>query len=68
MKQHGYPFRNESAKLVEVIEVHSCWGDGTEGDPNRNVTLYFSKEGYLLAVNDIQHPHERMLHDRSTGM
>lgn len=64
----GKPFRDDSAKIMEVIEVQSCWGSGTKEDPCRTVYLYFSKIGTLLAINDSQQPHERMMFERQRGM
>lgn len=43
-----------SARVVEVIEVRGCVGKGTEENPNRIITEYWSKDGNLLAVNDPQ--------------
>lgn len=43
---------NKSARLIEVIAVQACTGEGTEQNPNRIITEYWSKEGTLLAVND----------------
>lgn len=41
-----------SAKSRTVIEVQSAYGKGTEADPSRIVTEYWSMEGELLARND----------------
>lgn len=41
-----------TAQLVEVIKVTACIGKGTEEDPNRIITEYWSKDGRLLAVSD----------------
>ena len=41
-----------SAKSRTVIEVQSAYGKGTEADPVRIVTEYWSMEGELLARND----------------
>lgn len=41
-----------SAKSRTVIEVQSAYGKGTEDDPSRIVTEYWSMEGELLARND----------------
>lgn len=46
---------SRSARLVEVIEVRTCVGKGTEENPKRIVTEYWSKEGKLLAVSDPQY-------------
>jgi multidrug resistance efflux pump len=44
-----------SARLIQVIETHLlCLGEGTEGDPIRRVTQYWSIEGELLAKVDPQ--------------
>lgn len=42
----------KSARIVHVIEIETIVGKGTERDPNRIVTEYWSTEGQLLAVND----------------
>ena len=41
-----------SAKSRTVIEAQSVYGKGTEADPSRIVTEYWSMEGELLARND----------------
>lgn len=41
-----------SARIVHVIAVESVVGSGTERDPNRIITEFWSTEGKLLAVND----------------
>ena len=43
---------SRSAKLIQVIAVETVAGSGTERDPNRIVTEYWSLEGELLAVQD----------------
>ena len=40
------------ARLLEVIEVISNRGSGTEEDPYRKVVQYWSKAGELLAESD----------------
>lgn len=45
-------FKSQSARLVEVIEVKTAKGEGTDKDPMRIITEYWSKDGKLLAVND----------------
>lgn len=40
------------AKIVEVIEVRSCRGKGTDHDPARTVTQYFDRAGKWLAESD----------------
>lgn len=44
--------KSRSARLIEVIEVITSTGKGTENDPNRFVTEYWAKDGELLAVCD----------------
>lgn len=44
--------KSRSVQLVEVIEVKTSAGKGTENDPIRIITEYWSKDGVLLAVND----------------
>ena len=51
-KETAGSFRIGSAKVIEVIETISTVGSGTEADPNRFVTKYWSLDGELLAVND----------------
>jgi len=41
-----------SGKSRTVIEILSVYGEGTEADPSRIVTEYWSMEGELLARND----------------
>lgn len=41
-----------SARIVHVIAVETVVGKGTERDPNRIITEYWSTEGKLLAVSD----------------
>lgn len=41
-----------TARVVELIFVPAFRGDGSEGDPERMINLYFSKEGELLACYD----------------
>ena len=43
---------SKSARLIEVIAVQACVGKGTEQNPNRVITEYWSKEGILLAISD----------------
>ena len=45
---------NRSARMVNVIELRVCVGKGTEENPNRVVTEYWSKDGKLLVVSDPQ--------------
>ena len=44
--------RIPSAKVTEVIELHSVTGDGTEADPVRRVVYYFDLNGNFLAKFD----------------
>ncbi|KKL57922.1 hypothetical protein LCGC14_2230580 [marine sediment metagenome] len=44
------------AKLVQVIQVETLRGAGTEDDVARLVTQYWSKDGVLLAENDPNYP------------
>lgn len=39
-------------QVVEVFYVFAQRGNGTPGDPHRNVHLYYSKQGDLLACYD----------------
>jgi hypothetical protein len=41
-----------SAKLIQVIEVSTTRGTGTQLDPVRTVTQYWSTDGELLAERD----------------
>ena len=41
-----------SAKVIKVIEVVMRAGKGTEEDPNRLATQYWSLDGKLLATVD----------------
>ncbi len=41
-----------SAQVISVIRTESKAGAGTEEDPNRIVTQYWSTDGKLLAVHD----------------
>lgn len=44
--------RNEKAEVVEVIVVKTTAGSGTEEDPYRFVSEFWSKDGKLLAIAD----------------
>ena len=44
--------KSRSVQLVEVVEVKTAAGKGTEDNPCRIVTEYWSKDGVLLAVSD----------------
>lgn len=41
-----------SVKVISVIEVKAKRGLGIEGDPVREITQYWDKEGNLLAERD----------------
>lgn len=41
-----------SAQVISVIRTESRTGAGTEENPNRIVTQYWSTDGELLAVHD----------------
>lgn len=43
---------NCGAKVINVIQLRTKRGNGTESDPNRIVTLYRALDGELLAVYD----------------
>lgn len=45
-------YKMNSAKVIQVIESHAKRGNGTECNPSRIVTLYWSLDGELLAVYD----------------
>ena len=42
----------DSARIRNVIETKALRGEGTEEDPCREVTQYWSVSGELLAEND----------------
>lgn len=44
--------RVDSAKIIQVIQTVSRAGNGSESNPNRLVTAFWSFDGELLAVND----------------
>ena len=44
--------RSRSVKVVEVVQVVTTKGNGTDEDPNRVITEYWSLDGELLAVVD----------------
>ena len=46
------PRGTDSAKVIQVIKTISRAGEGTNADPNRFVTEYWSLEGVLLAISD----------------
>ena len=51
-KRTARPRGTDSARVIQVIETKACVGRGTEQDPNRIVTKYWSLEGELLAYDD----------------
>lgn len=51
-KKTVHPRGMDSAKVIQVIQTTALIGDGTESDPNRFVTQYWSLEGNLLAQFD----------------
>lgn len=48
----AHPGRVDSAKVIQVIQTVSRAGNGSESNPNRFVTVFWSLDGELLAVND----------------
>ena len=42
----------DSAKVIQVIETKAMKGSGTDSDPARITTQYWSQDGKLLAEND----------------
>lgn len=44
--------KSQSAELMEVIRVKTSVGKGTDEDPCRIISEFWSKDGHLLAVND----------------
>lgn len=51
-KKTARPRGADSARAVTVIEVKAAAGSGTDDDPVRVVTEYWSMAGERLAVND----------------
>ncbi len=43
---------SRSAEVINVIAVKTVIGAGTEEDPKRIITEYWTLKGELLAVND----------------
>ena len=43
---------SREAKIINVIAVQTVIGTGTDEDPKRVITEYWSWKGDLLAVND----------------
>lgn len=46
------PRGTDSARVIEIIETTSLKGSGSETDPCRQVTQYWSLEGELLAERE----------------
>lgn len=44
-----------SVKVIQVIEANFCRGKGTEENPNRTVTAYYSLDGDFLAEKDVHY-------------
>lgn len=42
----------KSAEVIQVIKTVSSAGSGTEEDPNRFQTIYWSLDGKFLAMDD----------------
>ncbi len=51
-KPSARPRATDSASVVPVIKTVSLVGRGTNEDPCRSVTRYWSVDGKLLAEND----------------
>ena len=51
-KKTARPRGTDSAEVIQVIVTKTKVGSGTEEDPNRFVTEYWSFDGELLALND----------------
>lgn len=47
-----YPHGVDSAKVIQVIETKAARGSGTDGQPCREVTEYWSLDGKKLAERD----------------
>ena len=55
MKRYVRPRGTDSAKVIKVIETKAIKGLGTEADPSRIVTQYWSLDGDFLAENDTEY-------------
>lgn len=51
-KETARPRGTDSARVIQVIETKALCGAGTEEDPCRWLTQYWSLEGELLAERD----------------
>lgn len=47
-----YPDSNFGSRVIQVIETIHIVGKATEADPTRQIALYHSLDGKLLAVYD----------------
>lgn len=56
-----------SAKIIEVIETESIWGNGQHDSPFRKVTQYWAKYGSLLATRDPFVEANKQLEAEKTG-
>lgn len=52
MEDVVYPRGCDSARVIQVIETKSARGAGTEEQPMRIVTQYWTTEGAFLAEDD----------------
>lgn len=51
-KETARPRGTDSARVIQVIETKALCGAGTDEDPCRCITQYWSMEGDLLAESD----------------
>lgn len=47
-----YPRGTDSARVIQVIETKAMRGEGTDIQPSREVTQYWTLDGEFLAEND----------------
>lgn len=52
MENYVYPRGCDSAKVIQVIETKSARGAGTDEQPSRIVTQYWTLDGKFLAEFD----------------
>lgn len=52
MKNILYSCGCNSAKVIQVIQITSVYGDGTKTQPSRIVTEFWSLDGKKLAESD----------------
>lgn len=57
-----------ASRIEEVIVTTSTIGDGVEGNPYREVTEYFAKDGTLLFRKDSWQDNSNLKQDRAHGM